>query len=396
VNLVDLLIFLLVIAAAARGWRRGLVGQIFEFGGGFLGLVVGLAAGPRVASAVTERPGLQGALISLITVFVLLSIGQTAGFFVGHRFGAAARKARLGGVDSGLGSGFGIAITILSFWLVGSLLAAAPAPQLARAFQQSKILRGVNKALPDPPNVLALIRQYFQTSGFPQVFAGLPPPLSEPVDLPPGRVARRAVEAARDSTMRIVLPACGGTQLGSGWVAADNVVVTNAHVVAGADPASVRVHDSNGGEYPGTVVLFDPGTDIAVIRTQGLGASPLPLDDTEYERGKDGATLGFPGNQGGRLVTHPAAVQARYDANGRDIYGRREVERSVYELRSPVRQGDSGGPFVLPGGAVAGVVFAASTTDGRVGYALTGAEVADEVRQGINSTEPASTGGCTH
>lgn len=395
-NLVDLLILLLVIAAAARGWRRGLLGQVFEFGGGFLGLVVGLAAGPRIASMLTERPGLQGALVSLITVFVLLSVGQTAGFFVGHRFGTAARKVRLGGVDSSLGSGFGMGITILSFWLIGSLFIAAPAPQLARAFQQSKILRGVNKALPEPPDVLALIRQYFQTSGFPQVFAGLPPPLSEPVDLPPGRVAQRAVAAAQASTMRIVLPACGGTQLGSGWVAADNVVVTNAHVVAGGNPSSIRVQDADGGEVPGTVVLFDPRTDIAVIRTQGLAAPPLPLDETDYERGRAGATLGFPGHRGGRLVTHRAAVQARYNATGRDIYGREQVDRMVYELRSPVRQGDSGGPFVLPGGAVAGMVFAASTTDGRVGYALTGSEVADEVEQGASSSDPASTGGCTH
>jgi trypsin len=89
-------------------------------------------------------------------------------------------------------------------------------------------------------------------------------------------------------------------------------------------------------------------------------------------------------------------VQGSSNARGLDIYGRRRVEREVYLLRSPVRQGDSGGPFVLPTGEVAGVVFAASTTDSDAGYALTGAEVQDEVEDGSNSTEPVGTGSCTH
>jgi hypothetical protein len=60
-----------------------------------------------------------------------------------------------------------------------------------------------------------------------------------------------------------------------------------------------------------------------------------------------------------------------------------------------VREGDSGGPFVLPNGRVAGVVFAASTTNQGTGYALTGAEVADEVQDGIDGLGPVDTGGCT-
>ena len=95
------------------------------------------------------------------------------------------------------------------------------------------------------------------------------------------------------------------------------------------------------------------------------------------------------------MVVHPAAVNDEYEASGRDIYGRSLVTRSIYELRSPVRQGDSGGPFVLPSGDVAGVIFAAATTDGDVGYALTGPEVSDEVTRGSNSSEAVDTGSCT-
>src|SRR5918992_1518300 len=351
-NLVDVVVIVLAIAAAFRGYRRGLLGQAFELGGGFLGLVVGVALGPRVASAFTNRAGLTAVLISLLVVFVALSIGQTLGFMLGHRFGAFAHSAQLGAVDSGLGAAFGIGVVLVAFWLLGALLVNGPSRSLARALEESAILSGVNEALPEPPNVLAYISQYLNTSGFPRVFAGLPPSIGPPVDLPSGPLAQRAARAADQSTVRVVVPACGGTQLGSGWVAADSTVVTNAHVVAGGD--TVTIQDANG-SHDGVVVVFDPRTDVAVIRTSGLAGPPLELETAEQDRGTPGATLGFPGSAGGEMRVRRAAVQDSYNASGRDIYGRAIVSREVYELRSQVRQGDSGGPFALPDGRVAGV-----------------------------------------
>ena len=391
VNLLDVVVILIGIFLAYRGWHKGLVGQVFELGGGFLGLVVGIALGPRLAAVFTDRPGLQGALISLVVVFVLLSIGQTAGYVVGHRGGVLARRARLGGVNQSLGAGFGVLITVVTLWLIGSLLVSVPSRPVARAFRGSAVLRVIGDTLPQPPNLVFYLRQYLDTSGFPQVFAGLPRPLAPQVDLPPGPDARRAVEAAQDSTVRVVVPACGGTQLGSGWVAAESMVVTNAHVVAGGD--TITIEDS-AGRHDGRVVFFDARTDIAIVRADGLRGRPLELEPRPLDRGEGGATLGYPG--GGALEPHAAAVRDRYSAVGLDIYGQREVSREVYELRSPVRQGDSGGPFVLPNGDVAGVVFAASTTDGNTGYALTGEEVRDELEEGLSAASPVATGRCTH
>jgi S1-C subfamily serine protease len=390
-NVVDVIIVLLAAAAAHRGWRRGLLSQAFEFGGGFVGLVAGIALGPRVATLFTDQPGLEGALISLLVVFIMLSVGQTAGFIVGHRFGEAATKARLGLPNSVGGAGLGIVVVVVSFWLVGSAIANASSRPVARAFRQSSLLRTVNRVMPQPPDVLAYLSQYLNTSGFPQVFAGLPRPLAPQVDLPSNSVAVDAIVAAQNSTVRLITPACGGTQLGSGWVVSDSEVVTNAHVVAGG--SDVIVQDA-AGDHSGQVVLFDAATDIAVVRTSGLAGPPLELDVQLQPRGTGGATLGFPG--GGELEAHRAAVQDEYDARGLDIYGRSTVTRSVYELRSPVRQGDSGGPFVLANGDVAGMVFAASTSNQGTGYALTGAEIEDEVQEGMAATTTASTGSCTH
>lgn len=393
-NLVDLGVIVLATASAYRGWRLGLLGQIFELGGGFLGLIAGLPLGLGAAKAFTDEKGLQSVLIALVVVFISMSVGQTVGHLLGRRGGAMADRARLGGVNSGLGSAFGIAVTIVAFWLVGSLLVHGPSRAIASPFRDSKLLELANAALPPPPNVLAQFQQYLNTSGFPQVFAGLPPELGAPVKLPSAGEARRVVKRTQDSVVQVSVAACGGTQLGSGWIAAPSTVVTNAHVVAGGDDVVVR--ELRGAELSGTVVVFDPRTDVAVLHVEGLSAPPLELDQRELERGVSGATLGYPGNAGGRLVTHAAAVAARYDdANGLDIYGRRDVSRDVYAIRSPVRQGDSGGPFVTFDGDVGAVVFAASTTDGDTGYALTGREVADEIARGARSSTAVDTGGCT-
>ncbi|MGH2806649.1 MAG: MarP family serine protease [Actinomycetota bacterium] len=392
-NIVDLVVIVAAAFAALRGYRRGFLGQLFEFGGGLVGLLLGLWLGPKVASMFTNKAGLEGALISLAVVFVGLSLGQTLGYFVGYRTGIVARRSGLHAPNALLGSATGVVVTVVGVWLLGSLLINGPSKAIAKAVDRSVILDAVNQTLPRPPNVFAYVRQYLQTSGFPQVFAGFPPSLGPPAKLPPPGVARRATQAADQSTVRVVVPACGGTQLGSGWVAADGTVVTNAHVVAGAD--SVSVQDENG-SHSATVVVFDPRTDVAVLRVSGLAGLPLPLETSTQERGTPGATLGYPGQAEGQLIGHRAAVNEEYDASGRDIYGRRLVTRNVYELRSPVRQGDSGGPFVLPSGDVAGVVFAASTTDDDIGYALTGEEVSDEVQRGASSTEPVGTGRCTH
>ncbi|MDQ3982833.1 MAG: MarP family serine protease [Actinomycetota bacterium] len=389
-NLADLVVIVLAGLAAYRGFLQGLLAQFFELGGGFLGLVVGVTVGGSVASVFTEKPGLQGLLISMLTVFVLLSLGQTLGHLVGHRFGRAAHNARLGGVNQGLGAGFGIFITLLSYWLVGSLLVQGPSQDVAKLMSRSTILKELNE-VSKPPDVLAYLRQYLDTAGFPQVFAGLPRPVGEPVDLPSGKLARRAATKAQPSTVRIVVPACGGQQLGSGWIGAPDTVVTNAHVVAGG--GEVQVQDQ-GGAHEGRVVLFDPATDIAIVHVTGLSGRPLRLETEPLERGTPGATLGYPGSNAPDLDIDPAAVQDGYPARGRDIYARDDVTRQVYELRASIRQGESGGPFALPSGAVGGMVFAASTTHDNVGYALTGAEIADEIESGASRTTPVSTGDC--
>jgi S1-C subfamily serine protease len=139
-------------------------------------------------------------------------------------------------------------------------------------------------------------------------------------------------------------------------------------------------------------VLFDPALDIAILRVPGLRAPPLQLSSSEWSRGADGAVLGYP--EGGPLTGRRAAIRAVFDATGRDIYGDEHVVRRVYELQTVVRPGNSGGPFVLTNGQVAGVVFAASTIGQNTGYAITSLEVRPLVSRAGQLTGAAGTGPC--
>jgi S1-C subfamily serine protease len=142
-----------------------------------------------------------------------------------------------------------------------------------------------------------------------------------------------------------------------------------------------------------STVLFDAELDLAILHVDEAPWPSLSLTPLDAERGAGGAVLGYPG--GGELTARRAAVLRTLDGViGRDIYGQQQTERFVLELQTHVRPGNSGGPFVLSNGDVAGVVFAASTADRDVGYALAASEVAPALERSIGQTQPVGTGPC--
>src|SRR5918993_1521211 len=73
------------------------------------------------------------------------------------------------------------------------------------------------------------------------------------------------VRAASARTVRVRGIACGYGVEGSGWVAGRNLVVTNAHVVAGETATHVQA-GGTGRRLPAKVIVFDEKNDIAVLR----------------------------------------------------------------------------------------------------------------------------------
>jgi S1-C subfamily serine protease len=378
------------VLAAVSGYRRGASLQLTEYAGFAAGLVVGALLAPVVAS-ISSSPEWR-AVIAVIVLFGVAAIGGAIGLLVGRRLSAVARRIHLGGVDAVAGSLLSIVVVLLAVWFLAYNLVSGPVPAVSRAIRSSAIVRTLGTVLPRPPSLLSQTRGLLDRFGFPQVFADIPPLPAGPVHVPGGGAVRAITDRVAASTVRIEGHACDVIEEGSGFVVAAGYVVTNAHVVAGVH--SPVVQSAGREDLAATPVLFDPRLDIAVLRVNGPLGPALSLSPDALNRGVRGAVLGYPG--GGPLTAGGAAVRREISALGRDIYGRSTVQRDVYELQAVVRPGNSGGPFVLPSGQVAGVVFAASTTDADVGYALTSREVRPEVQRALGRTARVSTQSCTN
>jgi S1-C subfamily serine protease/uncharacterized membrane protein required for colicin V production len=390
VNWVDVVVLVIVAISAVSGLRRGAALQLFSYGGFWGGLFLGAVLTPLVASHVSTHTA--KAVIALVLVLGCAFILGTVGSVIGMRSGAALRRVKLGPVDSGLGVGVAVVATLLVVWLAGSLIGDSRFSSLASAMEGSRIVRALDNVMPPPPTVLAKIETFLDQQGFPVVFSGLPPAIAGFVPLPGKSAVDQAVNAAGPSTVKIVGEACGLTQEGSGFVVAPDLVLTNAHVVAGV--AAPEVSDSSG-PHPAVAVVYDPVLDVAVLRVQGrpLTGAPLKLDPDLVGRNQVAAVLGFPG--GGSFTYGPAGVMAAFQATGLDIYGNVQTTRSIYEIDAVVRPGNSGGPLVEPDGEVIGVVFARSTVNGNVGYALATPPIIKRVDQAEKSGASVSTEGCT-
>jgi S1-C subfamily serine protease len=256
----------------------------------------------------------------------------------------------------------------------------------ARAARDSTIIAQLNRVAPDPPSALeALARQVGQTG--PEVLGRLvDPPIT---GTPPKSGLPAGVEAvARASTVKVEGIACDVTQDGSGFVAADDVVVTNAHVVAGEPRTTVITPD--GRRLGARVVSFDSRRDLAVLSVPGLDMGPLMIGSRDV--GAVGAVYGHP--LGGPLVTSPARIEDRITAVGRDIYGVRRTERDVFVLAADIHPGDSGGALVDEQARVVGVVFAIDPGRPGTAYALADTELRAALTARGNRTTAVDTGPC--
>lgn len=218
----------------------------------------------------------------------------------------------------------------------------------------------------------------------PDLLASLLPGL-----LPPSggaAVAPSVYSRVSASTVRVVGPACGAIQVGSGFAARADTAVTAAHVVAGMTNPVVFTPD--GRRLPASVVVFDANRDLAVLKVDGLGQSPLPLGRPSV--GTQGAVFGHPQGQPAVEVS-PATVVALGTARLPNLYGDL-VLREILRLTSQLEPGDSGGALVDGSGNVIGVAFAVSTRQSNVAFAVNSSEVERVLASG--STTPVSTGPC--
>lgn len=385
--LIDIIIVLFVISAVYRGQRTGFLRQFFAASGFFGGLFIGRWLEPfflELAHTTAAR-----AIITLITMLgaalIFLAIGEYFGLRLKHRL----INKQLNKVDNGLGSMLSVVSLLLSIWLMASIAGSLPFNGVQTAVNNSRLIAGLNRLLPPAPTVIANLSHLIDPNGFPDVFIGSEPNPHAKVNLPALGDLAAAVNADRNSAVRIKGQGCGGIVSGSGFVASDDLVATNAHVVAGINRPYIQ--DTNG-NHPATVIWFDPDLDFAVLRAGNLAGKPLVISTANVATGTPAAVLGYPG--GGDFAADPAAILHQIKAIGRNIYGSGRTIRDIYEVQAEIIPGNSGGPLIAQDGSVIGVIFAESTSYDHVGYALTTAKISSELKQAITNNHPVSTGSC--
>jgi S1-C subfamily serine protease len=148
---------------------------------------------------------------------------------------------------------------------------------------------------------------------------------------------------------------CGGVSTGSGFALSDDVLVTNRHVVAGADTLQVSTYDGQDllVEAAGAAVV----ADLAIVHTRSQLPAAVTLADADPSVGDPIEVIGFPG--GGQLTSSTGTVlsidEDPLEANAGE----------VIVTNAAAEPGSSGSPMYDASGQLVGVVYAAAEDGSR-------------------------------
>jgi S1-C subfamily serine protease len=174
------------------------------------------------------------------------------------------------------------------------------------------------------------------------------------------------------SVVRLAGTACLKPIIGTGVAVGDDLVLTVAHTIAGAED-DLRIVTPQGEERPVTVVAFDSDRDLALLAVEGLDATPVILGSAG--KGDSGTIAVVNGDLAVEFIKY--TVLRVVNARSTDIYNEGHVERDALDIKARIEPGVSGAPLVDSNGEVVGIVFARSETREEGGYALSTSEITD-------------------
>jgi S1-C subfamily serine protease len=381
-NVLDLFIGIFIVVSVLRGARTGFLAGVFSL----VGVVVGASVGSRIAPSLLPDGGnpIYGAGITLGSILAFSVLGE----IIARSMGGSIRSrlfspasAKLDGLGGGL---LGFALALVLVWAVGVFALQSPTlAGLQPVAQDSRILQTLKDRMPSG----LLTQAVADLQPLPKIQGPEPE-----VAAPEGNIVNDPdVRAASRRTLRVTGTACGYGVEGSAWAAGRNLVVTNAHVVAGETATWVQV-GGTGRQLPAEVVAFDERNDIAVMRVENLDLAPLPV--AVARPGEAAAVIGFP--QNGPLDIEPARTGTTERVRSTDAYDNGPVERMVTSFRVYVRPGNSGGPAVDADGRVISTIFASRTDSNNSGYGVPSRIVQRHLQAAASRTTPVSTGGCAN
>ncbi|NLR81721.1 serine protease [Chitinophaga eiseniae] len=157
-----------------------------------------------------------------------------------------------------------------------------------------------------------------------------------------------------------------GTYGGTGFAVSGNgYIVTNYHVVAGAD--SVYVQNTKGEAFKAVSIFEDISSDLAILKIADstFKSQPLPyaLKPQSVKIGEEVFTMGFPRDE---IVYGKGYISAKTGFNG---------DTTAYQVSIPVNPGNSGAPLLDSKGDVVGIVTGKQTTSDGIAFAVKSAHL---------------------
>lgn len=372
----DWVVIVVVAVAGLYGIATGFLRGAFSLAG----FAVGAYLGARIAPLILSDGSPYVPVVALGGAILLgMLMRGLAGLLAGvlHTSLGVIPGMRL--LDRFAGLVLGLVAGVFLCWAIGAVLLYLPGEtELRRSVQRSTILAEINDVVP-PERLLEELERVDPIG----VFLG-PPAIVAPPEK--GLATDPDVVRASKSVVRVTGIACGLGVEGSGWIGARELVVTNAHVVAGI--SQPRVDTPGGRAFISSVVVFDVTNDLAVLRVPGLRLRPLVLESPA--RGTAVALVGYP--QNGPLTRTPGRLGGTASVLSRDAYGGGPVTRQITTIRGVVEPGSSGGPGIDAQGRVRTTVFARRPRE-TGGYGIP----ADLVRKALANAgrRPVATTDCT-
>lgn len=135
-------------------------------------------------------------------------------------------------------------------------------------------------------------------------------------------------------------------------ISANGYVVTNYHVVRGAD--SVHLQNTKGESFKAKVIYIDPTHDLAMLHINdstftGMKSVPYTFKESASDLGEDVYTIGYPRDE---VVYGQGYLSSRTGYAG---------DTTAYQISIPVNPGNSGGPVLDSKGNVIGIISGKQT-----------------------------------
>ena len=202
-------------------------------------------------------------------------------------------------------------------------------------------------------------------------------------------VAKAVSAKALPSVVSVYVTSSAGTGLGSGSILdTDGNIITNYHVVEGAESISVTI---GGKSYDATLVGTDASSDLAVVHAElnGDTVTPIEIGDSDALVVGDwvmtiGSPFGLDQSVSAGIVSSLSRNQLMTSASGNTLYA------NLIQTDASINPGNSGGALVNAQGQLVGIstLYSSSTESfAGVGFAIPG-NYAIEIANKIIAGEP--------